>query len=170
MWTAYKNYWINTFKYRARSTRADFWWVVLMNVIIYAVLGILMVIGIQSTNYSITFASNYPQISWITSQMSWWMAFVIWVTILYCIATILPNLSLAVRRFRDAGLTGWTVLAIWLLEIIFSSSNSAVMTAIETVLGILTFVGLCLPTGYINKKGWWSPNYSDDEAVPTLHH
>lgn len=166
MWTAYKNYWINTFKYRARSTRADFWWVVLMNVIIYAILGILMAIGISGTSYSAIIGNQF---SWVTSQMSWWMAFVIWVTVLYCIATILPNISLAVRRVRDAGLTGWSVLAFWLLEIIFSSSNGAVMTALDTVLGILFLVILCLPTSYINKKGWWSPNYSNDESVPSLN-
>lgn len=38
MLKAYKYYWENAFKYQATSTRADYWWAVLMNVIIYAIL------------------------------------------------------------------------------------------------------------------------------------
>ena len=33
MFEAYKYYWENAFKYRATSTRADFWWPVLVNFI-----------------------------------------------------------------------------------------------------------------------------------------
>ena len=36
MFEAYKYYWENAFKYRATSTRADFWWPVLVNSIIFA--------------------------------------------------------------------------------------------------------------------------------------
>ena len=42
MLKAYKYYWENAFKYQATSTRADYWWAVLMNVIIYAILWLLL--------------------------------------------------------------------------------------------------------------------------------
>lgn len=37
MFEAYKYYWENAFKYRATSTRADFWWPVLVNFIIFVI-------------------------------------------------------------------------------------------------------------------------------------
>ena len=42
MLKAYKYYWENAFKYQTTSTRADYWWAVLMNVIIYAILWLLL--------------------------------------------------------------------------------------------------------------------------------
>ncbi len=42
MLKAYKYYWENAFKYQTTSTRADYWWAVLMNVIIYAILWFLL--------------------------------------------------------------------------------------------------------------------------------
>lgn len=45
MFEAYKYYWENAFKYRATSTRADFWWPVLVNFIIFVILYFLLAIA-----------------------------------------------------------------------------------------------------------------------------
>ncbi len=45
MFEAYKYYWENAFKYRATSTRANFWWPVLVNFIIFVILYFLLAIA-----------------------------------------------------------------------------------------------------------------------------
>lgn len=45
MFEAYKYYWENAFKYQATSTRADFWWPVLVNFIIFVILYFLLAIA-----------------------------------------------------------------------------------------------------------------------------
>ena len=156
---AYKYYWENAFKYRATSTRADFWWPVLVNFIIFVILYFLLAIA--------GFAS-------VTSIMNGYnrgvgfLIFLLFIIAVFAIAIIIPGIAICVRRVRDIGLTGWTVLVFWLLSLIFTSNDSAVMETISSVINIIFLVILCLPTGYVSKHGWWSANYGNDITVPSL--
>ncbi|MCC4517786.1 hypothetical protein LMC06_08930 [Limosilactobacillus reuteri] len=42
------------------------------------------------------------------------------------------------------------------------------METISSVIDIIFLVILCLPTGYVNKQGWWSANYDNDVKVLSL--
>lgn len=158
MFRAYKYYWQNTFKYRSRSTRADFWWPVLVNAIIFFVLGIVIAAALGSVTYNLL--TGYLHIG-VGAML------LIAIAIIFAVATIFPSVSLLVRRFRDTGLSGWLVLGFWLLSIIFTSDNSFIQS-IGFALGVIEVVICCLPSSYVNRQGWWSPNYSDDIAVATL--
>ncbi|MDD1400219.1 hypothetical protein PSA87_00855 [Limosilactobacillus reuteri] len=68
----------------------------------------------------------------------------------------------------DAGISGWGVLVFWLITVILTSGDSNVLQAISFVVDVIEFVIWCLPSGYINKQGWWSPNYDNDVEVPSL--
>ena len=159
MFKAYKYYWQNAFKYQATSTRADYWWPVLVNVIIYAILCLLMMAsGISSIG---------SLIQGTTEGLGTVVILAI-ITIIFSIATIFPSIAITVRRLRDAGLSGWFVLGFWLLSIILGNFDNGFCTGLMAVLEIIYLVITCLPSGYINKHGWWSPNTSNDVQIPSL--
>ena len=72
---AFTSAWKRSFDYTGRSDRGDYWWFVLANVIVSIVLLLL-------SNASTFFG---------------------WIYTLWAIATIVPSISLSVRRLRDAG-------------------------------------------------------------------
>ena len=156
MFEAYKYYWENAFKYRATSTRADFWWPVLVNFIIFVILYFLLAIA------------GFASVTSIMNGYNRGVGFLIFVIAVFAIAIIIPGIAICVRRVRDTVLTGWTVLVFWLLSLIFTSNDSAVMETISSVIDIIFLVILCLPTGYVSKHGWWSANYGNDITVPSL--
>lgn len=161
MFKAYKYYWQNTFKYKARSTRSDFWWSVLVNVIIFTILIALTIPTLGTVNAY--FFINYSGAGIIGMMM-------MGITCLFAFANIFPSIAISIRRFRDAGISGWGILVFWLLSIILSSVDSNFFQALSLVLDIIEIVICCLPSNYINKHGWWSPNYNGDIQVPSLGH
>ena len=73
--SAFSSAWQRSFDYTGRSDRGDYWWFVLANIIISVVLLI-------ASNISTFFG---------------------WIYSIWTVATIVPSLSLIVRRLRDAG-------------------------------------------------------------------
>lgn len=104
MFTAYKKYWQNYVNFQDRSTRSDYWWVILANIIIRFFFTSLIVVGLfNCINFSDTG-------SIFTPDAGGWLAFVVIITILYMIyllATLIPNISISIRRIRDTGLSPW---------------------------------------------------------------
>jgi uncharacterized membrane protein YhaH (DUF805 family) len=69
-------------KFDGRAGRAEFWWFVLANLLVYIVLAILMEIsGIFGIVY-----------------------------VLYALAMILPSIGVAIRRLHDTDKSGWLLL------------------------------------------------------------
>jgi uncharacterized membrane protein YhaH (DUF805 family) len=69
-------------KFDGRAGRAEFWWFVLANLLVYVVLAILM--GIAD------------------------IFFVLYIG--YAIATIIPSIAVAIRRLHDTNKSGWFLL------------------------------------------------------------
>ncbi|ELB81140.1 TPA: DUF805 domain-containing protein [Enterococcus faecium] len=82
---AYKQFWENSFNYKGKATRKEYWLVALMNALIGFGLGIA--IGLAG-------ALNTSEIV---------LGSLIGVLIVYCLVVLVPSLSLSVRRLRDAG-------------------------------------------------------------------
>lgn len=76
---AYKRFLSNYFNFKGRSTRSDYWYVVLANMLIGFVLGLIggMVEGLA-------FLGG-----------------------LYTLAVLIPGIALVVRRFHDINKSGW---------------------------------------------------------------
>lgn len=159
MFKAYKYYWQNSFKYLATSSRADFWWPMLMNIIIYAILWLLLI------------ASGVSSIGSLMNGTTQGLGSVLIIVVvmgIFGFANIFPGIAIFVRRIRDVGLSGWVLFAIWLVSLILGNINSEFSDGLMTVLEIIVLVIMCLPTDYIHKEGWWSPNYDNDKDVPSL--
>jgi uncharacterized membrane protein YhaH (DUF805 family) len=87
--SAFSSAWKRSFDYTGRSDRGDYWWFVLANVIISVVL-------LLTSNISNFFG---------------------WIYSIWTVATIVPSLSLTVRRLRDAG-KHWAWMFIQLIPLV----------------------------------------------------
>ena len=86
---AYIKGWQRSFDYTGRSSRPDFWWFQLANMIIWVILVILV--------------AKVPAVQFISFP--------------YVIAQVFPSLSLSVRRLRDGG-KAWPWIFINLVPLI----------------------------------------------------
>lgn len=106
MFAAYKKFWTHYADFSSRSSRSDYWWVVLCHVIVTAP---LFIIFWASTFGSILSAAVQDSTYGYESDPSAILAgagfavIFIFILILYALATFVPNLAIIVRRLRDAG-------------------------------------------------------------------
>ena len=82
MATAYKKFWINFFNFKGRSTRSDYWYVVLINFVIALVFGLIN--------------KFIPQLNILST--------------IYYLATFMPGITLVIRRYHDINKSGWNYL------------------------------------------------------------
>ena len=94
---SYKTFWTKAFDFKGSSTRSEFWWAYLANIIIYFVLAIF--VGISSA-INQTLGSLFNLIY-----------------ILYALGQIIPSISISIRRVRDMG-KGWQWIFINLIPIV----------------------------------------------------
>jgi uncharacterized membrane protein YhaH (DUF805 family) len=90
----YRNY-VN---FEARASRSEFWWVFLMQIIVWVTLFIALA-------YVIGSAPNDGEGEYTPAAMGLFSAMG-----LFALINFLPNIALQVRRFHDLDQTGWLVL------------------------------------------------------------
>ena len=88
---AYKKFWKGYVDFKGRSTRSDYWFAVLANILVIWAIGILAGIFIGANDGSVE-----GPLGTIATVM-------ILAMFVYCLAVILPFISIQVRRLRDAG-------------------------------------------------------------------
>lgn len=89
MLEAYKKFWSGYIDFNGRSTRSDYWWVVLINSIIVCaiLLGMTFLGQSRMAGYTLT------------------------LFVLFIVVIALPTIALQVRRLRDAGFhVAWIIL------------------------------------------------------------
>ena len=100
---AYINYWKKYVDFKSRSTRSEFWWVVLVNYIISFVTLMFGFVGIFiGMDIDLIDGTHITNIFAFVVGIS-----LIIVYVLYNLATIIPNIMLSIRRIRDTGLSPW---------------------------------------------------------------
>lgn len=88
---AYKAFWKNSFDFKGRTRRADYWLAGLANAIAALALFIISLLFVALVG---DFAPVAPSI----------------ILPVYAAFTIVPNISISIRRLRDAGFSPWLVL------------------------------------------------------------
>lgn len=101
---AYADFWKNYANFNGRARRSDYWYVALAEAVIGMVFGILAGI-IMAIVYNVT---------WDDDVMAVVGAIAGGILCLYSLATIVPHLSLTVRRLHDIG-KGGVYLLLWLI-------------------------------------------------------
>lgn len=91
---AVKLFFTNYTNFSARSTRSEYWWWVLANVIAIGALQFLNVIAIFSGSGGLA-------------------TFVIILMVVYCLGILVPSISLSIRRLHDIGKPGtWFLITL----------------------------------------------------------
>lgn len=85
---AVKLFFRNYANFKGRSTRSEYWWWLLAQGIIAIVLTVLLALTIDDTA------------SYLVGG----------VLVLFCLAIVIPNLALSIRRLHDIGKSGWWFL------------------------------------------------------------
>ena len=106
MFSAYKKFWTRYADFSGRSSRSDYWWVVLCHFLITLPFSMIAVFGFLIPLFSeVYYAGLYdyePDFSGVTAGAGL-AVFIMFLLAIYWLATIVPNLAIAVRRLRDAG-------------------------------------------------------------------
>jgi len=154
---AYINYWKKYVDFKSRSTRSDFWWVVLVNglisffTLVFGFVGIFIGMDVDSV--------NSPH---ITNMFVFVIGIILIIAyFLYRLATIIPDIMIAIRRIRDTGLSPWWY-ALKLVVVVGSSTyyysevmigsvipmhgTMMVSNGLSTIAGLALFIMYLLPT------------------------
>ena len=124
---AYIDFWKRAFDFRGRSTRPDYWWVYLINVIINTILvvGFVLIPFFSSVSNDPAALLNNP------TELQKIIITYAWPLMIFSLIELIPQLSLQIRRLRDAGFhPAWVLLSyIGLVPIlaIFSLIGSIVL-------------------------------------------
>ena len=94
---ALKNFYLQTFKFKGRATRAEFWWVALYQTLVYALLILLDGVGIDPSA----------------------------IGGLFVLVNLIPNLSLQIRRLHDVGLSTGVFILIIVASVFFNFLSMA---------------------------------------------
>ena len=106
MFSAYKKFWTRYADFSGRSSRSDFWWVVLCNFLITLPFSLIAFFGFLIPLFSeIYYAGLYDYEPDLSGAMAGagLAAFIMFLLAIYGLATIVPHLAITVRRLRDAG-------------------------------------------------------------------
>lgn len=122
---AWKSFWSNYFNFSGRSTRSEYWFFMLDNIIVAFILGFIMGIGTaidgeQGGFFKFIFAIPY---------------------FVYVIAIFIPSLALCVRRLHDIGKSGWWYIICYLLSFVCGIG------------GIILLVFMCMDSKPDNQWG-----------------
>lgn len=106
MFSAYKKFWTRYADFSGRSSRSDFWWVVLCNFLITLPFSLIALFGFLIPLFSeVYYAGLYDYEPDFSGAMAGagFAAFIMFLLAIYGLATIVPHLAITVRRLRDAG-------------------------------------------------------------------
>ena len=106
MFSAYKKFWTRYADFSGRSSRSDYWWVVLCNFLITLPFSLIALFGFLIPLFSeIYYAGLYDYEPDLSGAMAGagLAVFIMFLLAIYGLATIVPYLAITVRRLRDAG-------------------------------------------------------------------
>lgn len=117
-------YWRNYARFSGRSSRSEYWWVALLNVVVVFGASIVALLVQGATGESLDADVSVPT------------GLVLTVLTVYLLASFIPGLALGVRRLHDANLAGWFIL----------------LLAVFPVSGIIGLVFSLLPPAQLGER------------------
>ena len=100
MINAYKNFFKNYAEFTGRSTRPDYWWVWLGNLILSIPFWVIYI-------YTVYLSAVMDSVSDSASEAAFMIfGLVAIIYVVFYLAILVPTIALTVRRLRDAGFTG----------------------------------------------------------------
>ena len=147
MFSAYKKFWTRYADFSGRSSRSDYWWVVLCHFLITLPFSLIAFFGFLIPLFSeLYYAGLYDYEPDLSGAMAGagLAVFIMFLLTIYWLATIVPHLAITVRRLRDAGFHwAFIFLAVgpWIASIVPVLNILAALVSLPC--GIAMIVLLC---------------------------
>lgn len=93
---AYKTFWKQGTNFQGCSRLGDFWWALLAQLLIISI-GMLLLVGLGMTVYPTGSTKESNPIGFAIVMV------MVFISGLYLLASVIPTMSLEIRRLRDAG-------------------------------------------------------------------
>lgn len=153
MFTAYKKFWTHYADFEGKSTRPEYWWSVLCNVLITLPFGMIAFGSILTAIFNIVQQAVYYREELDEFDPSVFIAslgstFIIIILLsIFWIATLVPNLAIIVRRLRDAGYH-WAFIFLYVAPVLLMWVPLLNILAVLAMLpcSIALIILLCMPT------------------------
>jgi len=145
---AIKNYFKGYVDFKGRTTRAGYWWMALLLSIMYIVLTIFALGRIFAAAFSLienSYLSSYQFNQQFYSIIESSLGSII-LLVVVALATVLPTLALAIRRYRDAGFRGRGFAILFLVNFFSSFLFGDGSIPITSAISIFSLVLCLLPT------------------------
>lgn len=102
--TTIKAFFGNYVNFKGRSTRSEYWWIMLFETILSILAMIAFIAALVGT---IAGSAKVPDPAKLFAHLGVGMLIFLLVVFVCCLAVILPGLGLTVRRYRDGGIPWW---------------------------------------------------------------
>ncbi|WP_308688980.1 DUF805 domain-containing protein [uncultured Streptococcus sp.] len=153
MFTAYKKFWTHYADFEGKSTRPEYWWFVLCNVLITLPFGMIAFGSILTAIFNIVQQAVYYREELGEFDPSVFIAslgstFIIIILLsIFWIATLVPNLAIIVRRLRDAGYH-WAFIFLYVAPVLLMWVPLLNILAVLAMppCSIALIILLCMPT------------------------
>lgn len=103
MFEAYKSYWTNYFNFKARTSRKNYWLVVLANVIVGIILSVLLTL-IFGNNVDLSSIKTMEELTEALKNPTGI------INLIWSCVNFIPLISIDVRRLHDINKSGWFIL------------------------------------------------------------
>ena len=151
--------WARIFDYKGTSTRKEYWFAFLF----HAILGILAFFG-MILSACIFLLQDMLDASILLSVVHYILFIPAVLIFLYLCISIIPWISLTVRRLRDAGKSGW-----WTILLLFVGIGHIILLFLcalgSAVAGISFFAANNVPTSVYGPPEWFDPDVNINDGV-----
>lgn len=124
-------YWKNYVNFNDRTSRAGYWWVVLMNFIISVVLSVITeVVALSIYSASPSLINDLAELNPYALASVSGVGVISIISIVWSYANLIPGIAIAVRRLHDIGRSWpWILISLipivgWIMIIVFMASPS----------------------------------------------
>lgn len=94
-------------RFSGYSSRSEYWWVYLFNIIVGSVFAVLMSVSFLPMMYALSLAHETPDGALLFPDGGAWalmpLTIIVIVLTIYSLTTLVPTIALTVRRIRDTG-------------------------------------------------------------------
>ncbi|WP_049407516.1 DUF805 domain-containing protein [Staphylococcus pettenkoferi] len=184
---AFKNFWKNYANFKGRARRSEYWWMMLWNFIFSLPAIVLMAIGYMFMIVGAISDPDDPDLAPIAIGLI--ILFIAGIYgLIYFLATLVPYLSLLVRRFHDAGRGTVLPIIIFIISVVLSIFIQVygnlsgpdltldyiivlmIVSVISLAMGVYTIVIACLDSKkgrnkYGESTKYPSAQYGDDSKL-----
>ncbi|WP_374286193.1 DUF805 domain-containing protein [Lactococcus sp.] len=172
MFKAYKKFWQKALKFDGYSSRSDYWWVFLINTIIFGILWVVrsmvsipVVAKIMEDSKSLSQTELLAKAQDLSRHPSGSVLIVAIVFSVIGLAIIIPNVALITRRLRDAKMPTFIAILYGLGAFYgvfagyLSGSFVSVLSAFMSLITLVTYVLCLFPSKYSDDEDDDSRNY-----------